>query len=167
MRLKQELWLQGLREGQRMRFQPLGGSMMPCLRQGDTVSIHPGRDCCVGDIILWCQDESLVLHRVVAQRHDRIITKGDFLSHLDAPVARGQILGRVVARERRGRVRRLDSLEARSLGLAWCLTSLIPGLVLLLSVARRVLGNPAQPPLWRSDRRWLSRQKPAANSRDF
>lgn len=143
MPLKQELWLTGLKAGQWMRFLPLGGSMVPFLRQGDIVSICPGYDCRAGDIVLSQTGDTLVLHRVVAKKNGGIITKGDSLGRLDTPVTREQILGTAVIRERQGKVRRLDRLGARFLGLAWCLTSWIPGLMSFLAAARRTLRNVA------------------------
>ncbi len=144
MPLKQELWLAGLREGQAMRFRPQGGSMAPFLRPGDVVTIAPGTECRAGDIVLWQMDEALVLHRVVAKRNGRIITKGDSLGGLDASVTREQVLGRAVARERQGRVRRLGRLGARFLGLAFSFTvALLPGLIPMLARVKASIGKPS------------------------
>jgi hypothetical protein len=130
---EEKLWLQGLEEGRSMRFRPLGRSMTPCLRPGDIVSICPGKTCHTGDIVLWKKRGVLVLHRVVGRKNGHIITKGDSLRGLDALVLREQILGRAVSRERRGRLRRLDHLGARFLGLAFSFTmALLPGLISLL-----------------------------------
>jgi hypothetical protein len=120
--------------------------MLPLLRPGDTVSIQPGKDCRVGDIILWRKGQALVLHRVVTRRNGRIITKGDSLSYLDAPVWPAQTLGRAVVRERHGRIKGLDHPGRRFLGLAWCLLTWIPGLVVFLVTTRRTLKNMAQLP---------------------
>jgi hypothetical protein len=107
--------------------------MIPYLRSGDIVNICPGKTCHTGDIVLWQKRGSLVLHRVVGRKNGHIITKGDSLSGLDAPVPREQILGRAVTRERRGRLRRLDHLGARFTGLAFSFTiALLPGLISLL-----------------------------------
>lgn len=143
---EQELWLQGLRAGQRMRFRPLGGSMIPFIRQEDIVSIYPGQGCRLGDIVLWQAGETLVLHRVVAKRQGLIITKGDSLSQLDAAVAPQQIRGRALLLERGGRVWRLHTFRQRWLGLAFSLTvPLIPGLMALLaSIKRGVQAVPGQ-----------------------
>jgi hypothetical protein len=139
---KQQLWLQGLSEGRVMRCKSRGKSMFPFLREGDLVDLVATQEFRIGDIVLAQE----VLHRVVAKRNGQIITKGDANSHLDPPVARAQILGRVVARERRGRVRQLDSLEARFLGLAFSFTvamrrGLIYWLVRLRNGAGKALGR--------------------------
>jgi hypothetical protein len=109
------------------------------LRAGDIVHICPGKSCQVGDIILWQQGDDLFLHRVVAKKNGWVITKGDSLGHQDGPVRKEQILGRAVTRERHGRIRRLDHSGRRLLGLAWCLLSWIPGLVVLLGQSKRTL----------------------------
>jgi hypothetical protein len=146
MHLKLELWLQGLRTGRTMRFRLGSSSMVPTLQPDDLITVAPGRRCRLGDIALYTQEQDLWLHRVVAGWGDWIVTKGDGLAWLDAPVPRDAVLGTAVARERRGRVQRLDRLGARLLGLAWCLTSWLPGLVPLLTATKRTLRNVAGSP---------------------
>ncbi len=99
-----------------MRFRPLGGSMASFLRSGDIVNICPGESCRVGDVVLWQAGDALILHRVVAKKNGRIITKGDSLGHLDAPVTLKHILGGAVARERQGKVRRFGLFRGPVLG---------------------------------------------------
>jgi hypothetical protein len=138
MHPKEDLWHQGLRQGLAMRFRPLGGSMIPWLRQGDTVTVTPRKRCRPGDIVLWRRGETLTMHRVVARSKGGIITKGDALDHLDKPVTPADILGQAVARERQGKMRSLDSFWSRYLGLAFCLTfSLVPRLLPWLAAGRR------------------------------
>lgn len=146
MHLKLELWLQGLRAGRTMRFRLGSSSMVPTLQSDDLITVAPGRRCRLGDIALYQQDQDLWLHRVVARWGDWIATKGDGLAWVDAPVPRHAVLGTAVARERRGRVQRLDRLGARLLGLAWCLTAWLPGLVPLLTATKRTLRNVASAP---------------------
>lgn len=122
-----------------MRFQLGSYSMTPTLQLDDLVTVAPGSRCRLGDIALFQRGQGLVLHRVVARCGDWIVTKGDGLAYLDVQVTRHAVLGTAVLRERRGRVRRLDHLGARFLGLAWCLTSWVPGLVSFLAAARRNL----------------------------
>ena len=146
MHLKLELWLQGLRAGRTMRFRLGSGSMVPTLQSDDLITVAPGRHCRLGDIALYQQGHNLWLHRVVARWGDWIVTKGDGLAWLDTPAPRHAVLGTAVARERRGREQRLDRLGARFLGLAWCLTSWLPGLVPLLTATKRTLRNVASSP---------------------
>jgi hypothetical protein len=139
----QTLWLQGLAKGWNMRFRPLGGSMAPFMRPGDIVNICPGKSCRIGDVIIWQCGAALILHRVVAKKNGWVITKGDSLGRQDGPVRKEQILGRAVTRERNGRIRRLDHLGVRLAGLACCLISWIPGLVVFWVRGRRSLKNMA------------------------
>ncbi len=139
MDLKEELWLAGLLQGRTMRFRPRGRSMTPLLRDGDVVTIAPGKRCRIGDVVLFRIGEALILHRVVAKFSGRVGTKGDALGRLDATVTPRDILGRAIRRERCGKERSLESLEARLLGLALCLTiSWVPKLVDILCAVRRV-----------------------------
>ena len=129
---KEELWLEGLKQGRPMCFRPLGGSMGPFLRNGDIVTIV-ARSGCVGDIVLAKRGATMVLHRVVAKSGDRIITKGDSLDRFDPPLARQDVLGKAVTRERQGKISGLDSVTARLCGLAFCLTlPFFPKLMALL-----------------------------------
>jgi hypothetical protein len=139
MDIKEELWRQGLDHGVNMRFSPLGGSMVPTLRQGDVVTIKPGQGCRIGDLILFERGAGLVLHRVVAKLNGAIFTKGDALPYRDAMICPQDILGKAISRERRGKERPLDSLTARLLGLAFCLTSAcVPGSMKILAAVKRL-----------------------------
>jgi signal peptidase I len=136
---KEELWLEGLRQGRPMRFRPLGYSMAPMLRHGDVVTIvaGPGR---IGDIVLIKLGGDMVLHRLVATRGDTVFTKGDALPHLDQPGARQDILGQACRRERNGKILHLDSTLARLAGLAFCLTlSFFPGVMAALGKLKRLV----------------------------
>jgi hypothetical protein len=103
--------------------------MVPSLRDGDIVTIEAARPYGLGQVVLSGAGAGLILHRVVFRRNGRVVTKGDALGGLDAPVAAGAILGVAVARERGGRVVRLDTFWARFRGLAFSLSiPFIPGL---------------------------------------
>jgi hypothetical protein len=135
---QEELWLAGLRQGRAMRFRPLGSSMLPWLRAGDVVTVAPDQPCRLGDIVLAGRGGALRLHRLVARTAGKVITKGDALWRLDAPCTPGDILGRAVTRERRGREISLDSLLMRLSGLGLCLTiSWLPHLFDFLRALRR------------------------------
>jgi hypothetical protein len=139
MDIKLEIWLQGLGAGRAMRFRLGSCSMVPTLQMDDLVTVAPGCRCRLGDIALFQRDQDLLLHRVVARWGGWIVTKGDGLAWLDVPVPRHAVLGTAVLRERRGRVRRLDRLGARFLGLSCCLTSAcVPKLMKILSALKRL-----------------------------
>jgi hypothetical protein len=138
MDIRDELWLEGLRQGHAMRLRPLGSSMVPFLRAGDIVTIAPSQKCRLGDIILYRRDDGTVMHRVVMKFADRIITKGDALRQIDPGVLPQDIYGRAVAYERHGKKQALDSLGSRLLGMAFSLTvARVPGLFGLLGAMKR------------------------------
>ena len=91
-----------------------GRSMTPLLREGDAVLVSHGRQGVQrGCVVLFRQEGKLVAHRVLRISRDdggsTLTTKGDSLRTLDAPVPAERIVGWVVAIERGGRQRRLDS----------------------------------------------------------
>jgi signal peptidase I len=139
MNPKEDIWLEGLRQGWSMRFRPLGCSMAPFLRSGDIVTIVPkfGR---IGDIVLTNTERRLILHRVVAKIGDRIITKGDSLDHLDSPVTLRDVIGKAVARERDQNIFCLEPFWVRLIGLAFSLTvPFVPKLVPAIGCLKALL----------------------------
>jgi hypothetical protein len=87
--------------------------MMPFLWDGDVALVTPARDVAVGDVVCYeSPPGTLFLHRVVARQRDGLVAKGDALAGTEV-IDRAQLLGRVVAVERQGRVRRLDTRVAR------------------------------------------------------
>jgi hypothetical protein len=94
-----------------VRLRVLGTSMFPALRACDIVLVHP---CAIdeatpGDVILFAVGVRVFVHRVLRIDWDArppvIIAKGDALGQADQAVRSSQLLGRVVAATRGGRVR--------------------------------------------------------------
>src|SRR2546426_273461 len=111
MRSGDDLAADLLRRGGPLRIKARGASMVPFLWDGDVVLVVPstGTEVGVGDVI--CYETSpgrLFLHRVIERRRERFVAKGDALTSTDA-IDRRQILGKAVAIERRGSVKRLDT----------------------------------------------------------
>lgn len=110
-----ELAAQLLRRGRPLRIKARGGSMMPFLWDGDVALVTPtaGTEIVVGDVICYeAPPGRLFLHRVIERQRERFVAKGDALAFtevIDPP----QLLGKVVAIERHGRIRRLDTPAAR------------------------------------------------------
>lgn len=131
-----------LRRGGGLRIKARGGSMMPFLWDGDVVLVTPtgGAGIGVGDVV--CYETSpgrLFVHRVIERKGDRFVAKGDALASVDL-IDAGQVLGKVVAIERHGRVRRLDTRRARWRNRAIAAVStLIPFLMALAIPVRRVV----------------------------
>ena len=142
MRPVDELAAQVLRRGTRLRIKARGGSMMPFLWDGDVVLVTPTarREVVVGDVICYeTPPGGLCLHRVIARTRDRFVAKGDALAFTEV-VDPGHVLGKVVAVQRRGRVKRLDTRIARWSNRAIAAVStLIPFLIpLAIRVGRDV-----------------------------
>ncbi|MBI3912162.1 MAG: hypothetical protein HY320_14680 [Armatimonadetes bacterium] len=94
--------------------------MLPTIREGDVVTCEPIHSGTIrrGDIILHRFRHGVIAHRVVKIEARRgqpaiFILRGDACAADDAPVDAAQILGRVVAVERNGRVISLAGPGAR------------------------------------------------------
>jgi hypothetical protein len=115
--------------------------MLPFVRDGDVVVVVPLTRSTVdrGDIVCYEDPPGrLFLHRMIARRGDRIVTKGDALTSAEA-IESAQLLGTVVAVERHGRLIPLDGALARWRGRAIvALRHVIPPLVSLAFQVRRV-----------------------------
>ncbi len=115
--------------------------MLPFLRDGDLLLVSPvaSSEIVVGDVL--CYEKSpgrLFLHRVIKRRGEQFVTKGDALDFTDVIVWE-EVLGKVIAVERHGRVRRLDSRWARWRNRAIVsLSPLLPSLLHLALPVRRL-----------------------------
>ena len=94
-----------LRRGESVRFRAGGISMHPFIRDGDVLTVSPlahGRSR-LGDVVAVRQPgaDRLLVHRVVAARPGRVVTRGDAAHSDDGPVPGGCVLG-VVTRVERG-----------------------------------------------------------------
>jgi signal peptidase I len=87
----------------RVRLRVLGTSMVPSILPGDLISVQRAdlSEISPGEIVLYLRDGRLFAHRVVALAgsHDgqRLITRGDRLSHNDPLVSSFELLGRVIS----------------------------------------------------------------------
>ncbi len=100
-----------------------GGSMRPFLRDGDIVitkKVDP-KDMASGDIILYHLREKFCVHRIIrkSKKNDKTVffTKGDRLSHFDAPVYDKQIMGKVIAVKKKNKIINLTSKKGQMLNL--------------------------------------------------
>ncbi len=110
--------------------------MIPFILDGDVVLVGPAgnSEVLVGDVICYeISPGRLFLHRVIKRDGERFVTKGDALDFTNL-ISPGQVLGKVVAIERCGRVRRLDTARWRNRAIAF----LSPLLSKLLPLAMRV-----------------------------
>ena len=75
----------------------LTGSMEPELSADDLVIVRKANDYEVGDIVVYQDRNSLVIHRIDSIDGDLVTTKGDANTTPDDPVSRTLIKGRAVA----------------------------------------------------------------------
>jgi signal peptidase I len=106
-----------------VRLRVFGTSMVPAILPGDLVTIHRAslQEISLGEVVLYLREGRLFVHRVVdlkvaahASEPDEpfLITRGDRLRHLDAPVSAIELLGRVVSIERDHREVRVPAAES-------------------------------------------------------
>jgi hypothetical protein len=98
-----------------------GTSMHPCIAPGEWMRVdfgaQPER---VGEIVLFCQGEQLVAHRVVGWRRTpggrHVVAKGDAVAYCDPAVAPGDVLGvvRAISARRAGAPRTAGCGGARA-----------------------------------------------------
>jgi signal peptidase I len=109
-----------LRRGAPLRIKARGGSMIPFILDGDVVRVRPAgtSEILVGDVICYEKPPgTLFLHRVIKRHGGQFVTKGDALDFTDL-VSPEQVLGKAVAIERHGRVKRLDTGRWRNRAIA-------------------------------------------------
>lgn len=110
-----------LADGVSVEIPVTGGSMSPCIRSHDVVTLVPIGDRRVrpGDVVAFTRpDKRLVIHRAVAVTGERLQTRGDAASHADPWIDQGRLIGRVKQVSRRGRRTHWGLGTARSL-IAW------------------------------------------------
>lgn len=117
-----------VRASGKVQLQVTGTSMVPALWPGDLLTVC---SCCPYDlaqdsIIVFRQDQQLIVHRLIHRNGDQIVTRGDARRRLDKPVVTSQIVGRVEIVMRNGRrVDPRDSLWQRLIAVClrrseWC-----------------------------------------------
>jgi signal peptidase I len=104
----------------------LGGSMTPWIRSGDLVFIkrYDFERVSAGDVILFERDGRFFVHRMIgraqtiqsSEKVARLISKGDALDGLDAPVSTEEFLGRATRIHRGHRHIDLESFNRTFLG---------------------------------------------------
>ena len=92
-----------------------GSSMRPCLRPGSLTAVEKvePEDIRVGNVIVFQDNNGQpVMHRVISTRSE-IVTQGDNLPLSDGVVPAERIVGKVVARWRKGQLQRISRVEER------------------------------------------------------
>jgi signal peptidase I len=100
-----ELAAASLRKTGALRLRVSGSSMLPAILPGDVLSIRQvsAAQAAAGDVVLFRREDRFFVHRVLRREAGGLVTRGDALAAADPPVADSELLGKVVAIERRGR----------------------------------------------------------------
>lgn len=108
----------------------LSGSMEPALHVDDLIVVRAQEAYSVGDVVTFESGGSLVTHRIAGETAEGFVTRGDANNADDgAPVAPGDIVGRVVLR-----------IPVAGAALAFLRTP--PGMTLLVLCALLLLERP-------------------------
>jgi len=104
------------RRGKSIRFQAKGWSMRPFIRDGDFIVVSPIENSSIkaGDIVFHLTTENKVMVHRVIRKHKKgnrmiMFIKGDATFSSPEKVEMQNVLGKVVAVERNGRKKRLDT----------------------------------------------------------
>ena len=105
--LKGELFRETLKSSGRARLAVTGTSMLPTIWPGDVVEVRRESVAEISAVVLCARAGGFLAHRVVGKvlgpSGTVLITRGDALPTPDAPIAPGELLGRVTAILRGGR----------------------------------------------------------------
>ena len=74
----------------------LSGSMEPKLSINDLVIVHEQSGYEVGDIVVYQDENMLVIHEIVSIDGDEVITKGEANDVADAPISAADIKGKAM-----------------------------------------------------------------------
>ncbi len=121
-----QMFIDLLRDGHRIRSPARAESMSPFIRRGDFLTVKPitFAEAQIGDIVAYRRDETdsvLTTHRVIQKGRDGegpyLITKGDRSRFRDLPIkCPTEVYGKIVSRERNGRLISLETHFHRVLG---------------------------------------------------
>ena len=77
-------------------FEVQTGSMSPKIEAGDWIVVKYANDYELKDVITFETEGEFVTHRIVSKYGDTFVTKGDANNAKDSPIAKEQIVGKVV-----------------------------------------------------------------------
>jgi len=118
LNIKAEYFKKVLKERGSLKVKVNGNSMWPFLKNGDIAivkyvdfkEVHPG------DIVFTYVGSNILCHRVFDKRGDSIVTKADTFIGFDPPVRKDDLIGKVTAKEKKGKVYRLNKLFSYRIG---------------------------------------------------
>lgn len=128
--------------GGRVQFLASGNSMYPLLKHGrDTIILEHvrGEECRKYDVILYQRENGqYVVHRIVGRKEDGWILRGDHQYIKEYSVGEDQVIGKMIAFERKGRSCHTDQFLYRLYVYGWVNSAGIRRV--LHAVGRRIKG---------------------------
>jgi len=96
-----------LDKGVLFRFRAKGFSMSPFIKDGDVITVSPlsHDSLCLGDVGAFVRPnrETVVVHRVIGEKGDHFLVKGDNTSDANELIPKANLSGRVTKVERNGK----------------------------------------------------------------
>ncbi len=74
----------------------LSGSMEPVLSVDDVIIVRESETYAINDIVVYDSGREMVVHRIIEQNGDTVVTKGDANNTSDEPVSADAVKGKVV-----------------------------------------------------------------------
>lgn len=74
----------------------LSGSMEPEFSKGDLIIVAKADSYVKGDVVVFPDGADLIVHRIIEESEDTVITKGDANDVEDTPIERSAILAKVI-----------------------------------------------------------------------
>ena len=72
-------------------FETTTGSMAPTIEISDLIIVKISKDVKVNDIISFIEDNEIITHRVIEEKNNMFITKGDANTGEDRPIEKNSI----------------------------------------------------------------------------
>ena len=126
-KVKEELWCEGLKDGNTLRSRSRGDSMAPFIRDGNVLLIKPADEIYLGDVIAFRNNQGIIAHRVIEKNkigsEFYYTTKGDNLPYKDDPMRKSKVLGKVIEVEAKRKKIDMQALPRRLQNYAVALVS--------------------------------------------
>jgi len=113
--IKINFFREDLKQGKNVCLKVTGNSMLPFIKSGETLVIAPAdfAKVRVGEVVLSCVNGRPFCHRVFHKTSGYLLTKADAFIGFDPRVKKEDFLGKVIAKEKKGRRLGMDGLSAR------------------------------------------------------
>jgi len=77
-------------------FEVTTGSMSGTMEINDVILVKITNDVHTNDIITYVQNDEIITHRVIEERKEDLITKGDANNAGDMPISKSNVIGKVI-----------------------------------------------------------------------